>query len=154
MDIRKWDRRFLNLAAEVAAWSKDPSTQTGAVIVTNLFQGAPNRIISVGFNGFPQHIHDDERLNERALKYEMVVHAEANAILFAARDLRGCSIYTSPFMPCSRCAGLIIQSGIKRVVALEATPEQLERWGANFELSHQMFAEASVVLEEITLESL
>ena len=54
-----WDKRFLNLATEVASWSKDPSTQAGAVIV-----GPDKRIISVGFNGFPMGMPDTSALYE------------------------------------------------------------------------------------------
>ena len=86
--ITPWDRRFLGLAAHIATWSKDPSTKVGAVIVR------PNKtIVSVGFNGLPRGVDDlDSRYNERALKYAMTVHAEANARLraplwmYAVRD--------------------------------------------------------------------
>lgn len=73
-----WDDRFLELATVISSWSKDPSTQVGAVIVDD-----DNRVISIGYNGFPKGIKDDHRLSNRDLKYEMVVHAEANALLFA-----------------------------------------------------------------------
>ena len=42
----KWDTRFLGLATHISAWSKDPSSQVGAVITDG------NRIISLGYNGF------------------------------------------------------------------------------------------------------
>ena len=45
----KWPRRFLDLAYQVASWSKDPSTQVGAVVVDQ--QGHP---MSFGFNGMPK----------------------------------------------------------------------------------------------------
>jgi len=46
--LDKWDERYLALAAEVATWSKDPSTQVGAVTV-----GSKKEVLSQGFNGFP-----------------------------------------------------------------------------------------------------
>ena len=60
MNSTKWDNRFIDLAKLVGSWSKDPSTQVGAVIVDQ-----KNRIVSVGYNGFPQKISDNDRLNDR-----------------------------------------------------------------------------------------
>jgi dCMP deaminase len=64
MDIlNKWDERYLSLAKEIATWSKDPSTQVGAVIV-----GSKKEVLSQGFNGFPRNINDsDERYNDRKI---------------------------------------------------------------------------------------
>jgi dCMP deaminase len=108
----KWDIRFLELACHISKWSKDPSTQVGAVIVDG------RRIVSLGFNGFPQGVEDtEERLNNRELKYKMVIHAEENAILFAREPLLGYTIYVWPFMTCPTCSSKVVQSGIKRVVA-------------------------------------
>jgi dCMP deaminase len=134
-----WNQRFLSLAEHIAQWSKDPSTQVGAVIVD-----PSRRIISTGYNGLPQGVDDtDNRLHTREIKYEMIVHGEINAILFAKQDLLGSTLYTWPFMPCSRCAGIVIQSGIKTVVApLNDSP----RWKDSFQLSQTMFAEAGVQL--------
>jgi dCMP deaminase len=139
MSIQSWDHRFLVLAKLVGSWSKDPSTQVGAVIVDE-----DNRIVSVGYNGFPQKIEDDERLYDRDTKYKIIVHGEINAILFANRSLKGCTLYTIPFEPCPRCAGLIIQSGIKRVVSLVNT---IDRWEEDFKITRHLFKEANIVME-------
>src|SRR4030067_2638115 len=105
----KWDLRFINLAYHISNWSKDPSTKCGAVITHG------NRIVSLGFNGFPAGVLDhDDRLLDRELKYKMVLHAEVNALLFAGTDLSDCTLYVVPMAPCSRCAAQIIQSGIKK----------------------------------------
>jgi len=141
----KWDGRFLKLAAEVASWSKDPSTQTGAVIINPRTKS----IVSIGFNGFPQGIADDDRLNVREIKYEMIVHCEVNALIFAGRPLTGFSLYTYPFMSCSRCAAIMIQAGISRHVAPIATPAQNDRWGTAFDLTRQLFSEAGLELLEV-----
>ena len=142
MNGKKWDKRFLELAKLVGSWSKDPSTQVGAVIVDN-----NNRILSIGFNGFPKGVEDSEkRLVDREQKYDIIIHAEANAILFADRSLEGCTIYTWPFQPCSRCAGLIIQSGIKRIVSIKSNDK---KWEKNFILSRQLFDETDIILEWI-----
>ena len=86
--MSKWDRRFLDLAAGMATWSKDMSTQVGAIIVDR-----DQRIVSSGYNGFPRGVVDSiERYQDRDTKYRMVVHAEINAILFATRDLTGGTI--------------------------------------------------------------
>lgn len=139
----KWDGRFLDLARLVAGWSRDPSTKVGACLVD-----PQRRIVSVGFNGFAQGVQDSpERYANRDVKLRMIVHAEMNAIAFAGRDLRGCALYTWPFMPCARCAALIVQHGIKRVVAPEASAELQERWSEDLALTRVMFEEAGVSLE-------
>lgn len=141
-----WDRRFLGLAKHVAEWSKDPSTQVGAVIID-----AKNRIVSLGFNGLPRGLEDtSERLANRDIKYQMTVHAEHNAVLFAERNLEGCSLFTWPLPPCSRCASFIIQVGIARVVSPLAAGNP--RWGEDCALAAEMFREAGVRVEELSLE--
>ena len=61
--MTKWDVRFLELAKQIASWSKDPSTQVGCVVV-----GPDREIRSTGFNGLPRGIEDsEERLNNREM---------------------------------------------------------------------------------------
>lgn len=139
MSTQSWHHRFLDLAKLVSSWSKDPSTKVGAVIVDT-----KNRIVSIGFNGFPVGIDDDNRLSDRMLKYEIIVHAESNAIMFANKSLENCTLYTYPFEPCSRCASIIIQSGITKVVTLK---NKTDRWEKDFELSRQLFKETNIILE-------
>lgn len=127
-----WNLRFLALADHVAQWSKDPSTKVGAVIVR------PNlTVCSMGYNGLPRKIKDDERLNDRAVKYEIVVHAEDNALLMTREDLSGYYIYTT-LPPCSRCAARIIQSGIVAVYSYEPP----EHWRENCRLADELLREA------------
>ncbi len=138
-DKEKWDRRFLELAKHIASWSKDPSTQTGAVIVDH-----KRRIVSVGYNGLAQGVEDlPERIDNREIKYKMFLHCERNAILFAARSLDNCTIYTWPFMSCAACAAMVIQAGITRAVAPYS---ENPRWQEEFELATQQFKEAGVEL--------
>jgi len=133
-----WDARFLQMAALVATWSKDPSTKVGAVITRGKF------VISLGFNGHPSGIDDsDARLYDREQKYRTIIHAEMNAILSARQPLDGCTLYVVPFMPCSNCGSVIVQAGIKRVVTLE---NNNERWIESFEITRQIFAEARIEL--------
>ena len=141
MNVQSWDIRFLNLAQFVSQWSKDPSTKVGAVIADQ-----NNRIISIGYNGFPTGVQDDNRLEDRNIKYQIVVHAEVNAILFANTNIKNCTLYTYPFQPCSRCSGLIIQSGIKRVVAPINTSD---RWKDDFRISKELLKEANIAQESI-----
>lgn len=132
----KWDRRFLALAEFYASWSKDPSTQVGAVITRGKHQ------ISQGYNGFPEFMDDSPELYaNREYKYEHIVHGEMNAVILARRDLGGCTLYTVPFMPCSRCAAMVIQAGIIRVVSYY---NDNPRWLESIERSKKMFEQASV----------
>ena len=104
-----------------------------------------NRIISIGFNGFPKGVVDSqEKLLDREQKYDIIVHAEANALMFANKSVKDCTLYTWPFQPCSKCAGLIIQSGIKRVVSVVQNDQ---RWKKNFEVSSELFREARISIE-------
>ena len=137
----KWQKRFFDMAYLVASWSKDPSSQIGAVIVDS-----QNRVISTGFNGLPVGVKDtDERLGDRATKYKMILHAEENAIMFAKQNLNGCSIYVTKMPPCAHCAALIIQSGIKYVYVPDT--EIPERWRESTVLTRQMFKEAGVKIQ-------
>jgi len=134
---QKWDLRYLQLAKFIAQWSKDPSTKTGAVIVSE-----DGFIISVGYNGFPVGVDDtEERLNNRDLKYKMIVHCERNALLTTNGQAKNGTLYTYPFMSCTPCAGMVIQAGITRIVApVNDNP----RWQEDFKLTKQMFEEAGV----------
>ena len=136
MILKKWDLRLLEMARNAANWSKDPSTKVGAIIVDD-----DKRVISVGYNGFPKGVRDDERLDDRQEKYKIIVHAERNALLFANTNVKNCHIYTYPFLPCSVCAGMIIQAGIKRVVSVK---NNNLRWQQDFKVSRKMFQEAEI----------
>ena len=135
--INKWDDRFLKLAELVATWSKDPSTQVGAVIVDN-----QNRIVSTGFNGFPRGILDDSEVT-RDVKLMRTIHAETNALIFAQRDVSGMTIYVTHH-PCANCAAKIIQSGITRVVVSKLDNSFGDRWSEQINQSVKMFNEAFV----------
>lgn len=140
----KWDRRFMELAKHVAQWSKDPSTKVGAVIAD-----VNNRVISLGFNGLPVGVRDlPERLENRDEKLELVVHAEINAILFAGKPLWDCVLYTWPMAPCSRCASMVAQTGIRRVIAPRIYGEH--RWAESVNKTELTFAEAGISLEYLT----
>ena len=114
-NVLTWEEYFMGLAHLSGLRSKDPNTQVGAVIVDE-----NNRVVSIGYNGFPSGVSDDEFPWGREggvldTKYAFVVHAELNAILNSQRSVRGCSLYVSLF-PCNECAKAIIQAGIKRII--------------------------------------
>jgi dCMP deaminase len=141
----KWDRRFLDLAAFVSSWSKDPSTQVGCVIADD-----NKKVRAIGYNGFPQGIADlEERLENREAKYKFTVHSEPNAIANANSSVVGCTIYTYPFSPCSECMKLIITHGIKRIVFPTASEELRSRWGEELDFAVAMAAEAGLELVEL-----
>lgn len=134
---RKWTRRFMDLAAHVAQWSKDPSTKVGAVIVDE-----HKSVLAMGYNGFPRGVYDTEtRLNERTLKYPLTVHAEANAIVAATRSVRGKILVVTMF-PCPECTKLLIQAGIETVVC--PPPVDREPWREGAAWSSTMLQEAQV----------
>lgn len=139
MSKHKWDDRFMEMARLLSTWSKDPSTKVGAVIVDE-----ERRIVGTGYNGFPRHVKDDPvRYEEKLVKYSMIVHSEANAILNAAKSVRGCTMYSTKF-PCSECTKLIIQSGVARVIAPIPSPEG--KWADDARFSKAMFSEALVLV--------
>lgn len=115
-DYISWDEYFMGVAQLSGMRSKDPSTQVGACIVSS-----DNKILSMGYNGFPTGCSDEEFPWEREgdeldTKYPFVTHSELNAILnYRGGSLEGTKIYVSLF-PCNECAKAIIQAGIKTVV--------------------------------------
>lgn len=141
----KWDWRFLALAEHVSRWSRDPSTKVGAVIADD-----QKRVVSLGFNGFPQGMGDHpERYENREVKYSRVVHAEINALIFARGVPAGATLYTFPLMPCDRCVVQLLQAGIRRFVAPQASLDHVERWGAAFERTREYIRECRGELLEV-----
>lgn len=116
-DYITWDEYFMGVAMLSGKRSKDPSTQVGCCIVSQ-----DNKILSMGYNGFPRGCSDDEfpwmRDGEDPLemKYVYSTHSELNAILnYRGGSLEGSKLYVSLF-PCNECAKAIIQSGISEVI--------------------------------------
>ena len=142
----KWDLRFLDLAEFYSTWSKDPSTQFGGVIVR------PDRsVVSLGYNGFARGIADTERrLNNRELKYSLVIHCEMNAVLNAHGPVNGCTLYIYPFLTCDRCSVHMIQAGIITVIApaIPDDPELRKRWEGPILRAKANYKEARVFVKE------
>ncbi|MDD6435949.1 MAG: dCMP deaminase family protein [Clostridiales bacterium] len=115
-DYISWDEYFMGIAMLSGMRSKDPNTQVGACIVSR-----DNKILSMGYNGFPIGCSDDDFPWEREgepldNKYFYSTHSELNAILnYRGGSLEDTKIYVTLF-PCNECAKAIIQSGIKEVI--------------------------------------
>lgn len=134
------DKKRLVLARTVATWSKDKATaKVGAAIAD-----AQGRVIALGYNGFPGGIDDtDERFDNAEEKNETILHAEMNAVLIANRLAEGGTLYVVGKPVCSRCASVIIQAGIRRVVG-EYPCKPDSKWTPSGLRALEMFREAKV----------
>jgi len=117
LDYINWDEYFMGVAQLAAKRSKDPSTQVGACIVSR-----DNKILSIGYNGFPIGCSDDDFPWEKTdttpdhNKYLYSTHSELNAILnYRGGSLEGTKLYVTLF-PCNECAKAIIQAGIRTLI--------------------------------------
>ena len=111
---RNWDEYFMDIADAVTAKSKDPSSKNGCVIVDKR-----KRVVSLGYNGLVQGADESKlTLSERPMKYYFSIHSEMNAVLFAHRDLTGCTLYNR-MATCENCLKYCLQAGIKRFVYRE-----------------------------------
>ena len=144
----KWDKRFMELAHVVASWSScfQENRQVGAVIVKD------KRILTTGYNGASSGIVSCKEKGEclrkklgieSGTRHEIcyAVHAEQNAIIQAAKlgvSVDGATIYVT-HQPCSICAKMIINSGIKRIVYKEGYPD---------EFSMNLFNECGIAVEK------
>ena len=101
---------YLALAAR--SRSEDPHTQVGTALFDEDW-----RTVSTGFNGFaPQLIPNEEIIQNRPLKSDLINHAEINAILYSSRQpYYACMVYS----PCIHCAKTIAASKIKEIYFLK-----------------------------------
>ena len=144
----KWDHRFVKLAREIASWSScfAPGRKIGAVIVKD------KRIMTTGYNGAPAGMRTCAEKGE-CLRRKMNIpsgthaeicyaaHAEQNAIIQAAKlgiSIDGATLYCT-HQPCSMCAKMIINAGIRRVVYENGYPD---------EFSLEFFRESGVKIEK------
>lgn len=144
LDTQQLQSWALGMAEHVAKLSKDPSTKVGAVIFDE-----KRRIISAGYNGFARGVEDTaERLENRDVKYKLVLHAEKNAILFATAPLEGCTlVVTHPC--CAQCAAQVIQAGIKTVIWSKPDDTFVARWRDDLALTMAQFDEAGVRVTQV-----
>lgn len=133
--------RFLPDARAARDKSKDRSTKVGSVVLDDDY----NLRIS-GYNGFPRGVDDDvEARHGRPLKYKWTAHSEENCVAQAARvgvSLRGCTLLVTSLHPCTTCSRMIIQAGIKRVLAPSSGVN--DRWDEEAAIAMEMLAEAGV----------
>ena len=128
-----WDEYFIHLAFEVSKRSTCLRRAVGAVIVKE------RRILATGYNGVPsglRHCEETGCLREQlgipsGQRHENCrgLHAEQNAIIQAARygiDIEGSSIYITT-EPCSVCAKMLINAGIKEIVFARPYPDELSQ---------------------------
>jgi dCMP deaminase len=138
--LTEWDYRWIQLADSIKEWSKDSYKRVGCVLVRE------NRIVSTGYNGFPSGISDTEiRLNDKSFKNEVIIHAEKNAIAWAAKEgvsTEGSSAFIT-FHPCSPCASVLIGAGIKRVVCPNLNSYQ-GSWKESLVIASDILYEAGV----------
>ena len=139
---KAWGDRYIHLAKEISTWSKDPSTQVGAVVI-----GQNGEVLSQGYNGFPRSIKDTpQRLKDREKKYNLVVHAEMNAIYNASLNgvsLKGSTLYVYGLPICNECAKGVIQVGIDKVIATRPADYNKE-WDESIKDAKALFKEAEV----------
>jgi dCMP deaminase len=131
MERPSWDEYFMKIAHLVAERSTCLRRRVGAIIVKD------KRIISTGYNGAPRgvaHCLDTGCLREQrgiasGERHELCrgAHAEQNAIIQAASSgasMEGATMYSTT-APCSTCAKMIINAGIRRLVLGGRYPDAL-----------------------------
>ena len=149
----KWDHRFMQMARLVATWSScfTPGRAIGAVIVKD------KRVMTTGYNGAAAGMRTCKERGEclrRKLNIPSgtraeicyAIHAEQNAVIQAAKlgiSIDGATLYCT-HQPCSVCAKIIVNSGIRRVVYEQGYPD---------EFSLVFFQETGVLLERYTAET-
>ena len=149
MAFDKWDKRFMQMAHLVSSWSScyAPGREIGAVIVKD------KRVMTTGYNGAPQGMKTCREKGEcmrrklgiaSGTRAEVcfAIHAEQNAIIQAAKlgiSIDGATLYCT-HQPCSVCAKMIVNAGIKRVVYEQGYPD---------EFTFEIFNETNVLLEKM-----
>ena len=144
----KWDKRFIDMTELVGSWTScfQDNRQVGAIIVRD------RRIVTTGYNGAPAGVKSCREKgycmrrqlgipSGTQLERCWAIHAEQNALIQAAKlgiSVEGCTIYVT-HRPCSICARLIVNAGIKRVVYKHYYPD---------EFTEQIFKEAGMLEEQ------
>lgn len=105
----EWTDFFLGLAQVVSLRSHDENTKHGALLCDQ-----DHRILSLGYNGLPRGVNDDEWPTTRPHKGPFMCHAEENSVLNSNGPVRGSDAYVTGW-PCLNCLKTLWQSGIKRV---------------------------------------
>ena len=144
--MNKWDKRFMEMSRLVATWSSCVRRSIGCVIVKD------KRIMTTGYNGAPQGMKTCKEKGfcirtqlgiPSGTRAELcyAAHAEQNALIQAAKlgiSIDGATLYCT-HQPCSTCARMIVNAGIKRVVYEQGYPD---------DFSLEILKESGVVLEK------
>lgn len=137
MMLPKWTQRFLELAVQVATWSKD-TTKVGCVA-----RNDERLVLGTGYNGLPRGVADLPERMARPAKYLWTAHAEENLVAQAARQVLKGSTVTVTHLCCNACARMLINAGVARV---EVGPGKTSMPPEQFEVAVTMFKEAGVDL--------
>lgn len=140
---KTWDERFLAVSQVIAGWSKDPSTKVGAIAVS-----VDRRILAQGYNGFPSGSRDlIANYENREVKYQMIVHAEANIIYNACRHqsgLHSSTVFVYGTYPCPECIKALAQVGVTRIVFQLGESGNAKKWEVDFLVSKRIMHELSI----------
>lgn len=105
-----WDQYFMNIAHQVKLRSPDTKRKVGAVMVSL----KDKRIISCGYNGLVQGVNDNIDWEDREFVHSLIIHAEANCILYASSKFENSVLYITT-SPCANCIKLIAAANIKKI---------------------------------------
>jgi len=130
-DRPSWESYFMEITQLVAKRSTCKRRSVGAIIVKD------KRILSTGYNGAPSgvsHCLDIGCLREQlnvasGERHELCrgIHAEQNAIIQAALhgvSIQGATLFCTN-LPCSICAKMIINAGIRKIIYLSGYADQM-----------------------------
>lgn len=136
------------MAYEAATKSPDPSTQTGAVLLTR--SNDPVR----GCNNFPTGVSAEHWTGPKEGKYARVVHAEMSVLLKAARlgYATAGSIMVAPWAACSNCSKHIVAAGVETLVRHRWTDSGVDmtsHWYEDCLTGDDIMVHAGVNIQEI-----
>ena len=128
------------IAGAQRSTERQPRPCVGAVIVSPMRQ-----VLATGYNGLPRDFEDHNERLQRPVKYDLIVHAEMNAIIQCARNgisPVGATMYSS-FSPCIHCSLTIVQAGIAKVVTKQIDSGD-EHWNESIGKSALLFEEVGI----------
>jgi len=143
-----WDEFFMGIAKMAAHRSKDDRVVNGACIVNG-----NNRIVGVGYNGFPDDLVDTPDRWQKPQKYDHIIHAEDNAIKNAIKDLSGCTLYLwsqKNYIPCQNCAKEVVDAGITKVI-VSSLPVESDMW--DWEEAELLFKKNDIELKIVDINT-
>ena len=142
-----WDEYFLEITKQVARRSTCLRRHVGAILVKD------KRMLATGYNGAPRGLRHCEEvgcLRERnnvpsGERHELCrgLHAEQNVFLQAASfgvSCEGATLYATCY-PCSLCAKMIVNAGVRRVVSMGDYPDVLAK---------EILEEAGVAVDDVS----